>query len=99
MIVRGGENVYPAEIENVLYEHPAVLEAAVIGIPHPVLGQDQKAFIVLKAGRQVDADQIIEFCRQNLARYKVPRKIEFIDILPRNAAGKVVKGILREIEA
>lgn len=95
MIVRGGENVYPAEIENVLFKHPAILEAAVIGIPHEVLGEDQKAFVVLKEGHDTTADQIVRFCRKNLASYKVPRKIEFIDTLPRNAAGKVVKDQLK----
>ena len=95
MIVRGGENVYPAEIENVLFEHSAILEAAVIGIPHPVLGEDQKAFVVLKEGHRLSADAIVEYCRKNLASYKVPRQIEFIDTLPRNAAGKVLKEVLR----
>ena len=95
MIVRGGENVYPAEIENVLFEHSAILEAAVIGIPHPVLGEDQKAFVVLKHGHRLSADEIVEYCRKNLASYKVPRQIEFIDALPRNAAGKVLKDVLR----
>ena len=95
MIVRGGENVYPAEIENVLFEHPAILEAAVIGIPHEVLGEDEKAFVVLKEGHHVTADEIVGYCRKNLARYKVPRTIEFIKALPRNAAGKVIKDKLR----
>jgi acyl-CoA synthetase (AMP-forming)/AMP-acid ligase II len=96
MIVRGGENVYPAEIENVLHEHPAILEVAVIGIPHAELGQDQKAFVVLKEGYDTKAEEIVQFCRKNLASYKVPRKVEFIDALPRNAAGKVLNHVLRE---
>lgn len=96
MIVRGGENVYPAEIENVLFEHPAILEAAVIGIFHKVLGEDQKAYVVLKEGHHVEAEEIVEYCRKNLASYKVPRTIEFIKALPRNAAGKVLKDKLRD---
>jgi len=95
MIVRGGENVYPAEIENVLFEHPGILEAAVIGIPHKVLGEDQKAFVVLKEGVHLEAKEIEKYCRKNLASYKVPRIIEFINALPRNAAGKVLKDKLR----
>jgi acyl-CoA synthetase (AMP-forming)/AMP-acid ligase II len=97
MIVRGGYNVYPAEIETVLFGHPGVREAAVIGVPHETLGEDIKAFIVKKED-QVTADEIKEYCRKNLADFKVPRQIEFIKELPRNTAGKVLKYQLRETE-
>lgn len=98
MIIRGGYNVYPAEIEAVLYAHPDIAEAAVIGIPHKALGEDTKAFVVLKEGKVGNAEEIIEYCRKNLADYKVPRHIEFVTELPRNPAGKVLKWQLRDIE-
>ena len=98
MIVRGGYNVYPAEIETVLFGHPGVREAAVIGIPHKALGEDIKAFIVVKEEEAVTADEIKEYCRKNLADFKVPRQVEFIKELPRNTAGKVLKYQLREME-
>jgi long-chain acyl-CoA synthetase len=97
MIVRGGYNVYPAEIESVLFGHTGVREAAVIGIPHESLGEDIKAFIVKKE-EAVTAEEIKEYCRKNLADFKVPRHIEFIKELPRNTAGKVLKYQLREME-
>jgi long-chain acyl-CoA synthetase len=97
MIVRGGYNVYPAEIESVLFGHAGVREAAVIGIPHESLGEDIKAFIVKKE-EAVTAEEIKEYCRKNLADFKVPRHIEFIKELPRNTAGKVLKYQLREME-
>ena len=91
MIIRGGHNIYPTDIEAVLLEHPEVQEAAVVGVPHQVLGEDVAAFVVLKAGSSVSADAITEFCAERLADYKRPRRLHFVDELPRNATGKVMK--------
>lgn len=96
IIIRGGFNVSSMEVENILYEHPDVLEAAVVAKPHPKLGEDIKAFVVLKKGIQRTPQEIEAFCRQRLADFKVPRDIEFIDALPRNPMGKVLKTELRE---
>ncbi|MFJ7952055.1 class I adenylate-forming enzyme family protein [Lysinibacillus sp. NPDC096418] len=95
MIIRGGENVYPIEVEEVLYQIPEILEAAVVGIPHEVYGEVPKAFVVLKKGKEVDAETIIAHCRTHLAKYKVPFEIDFLKELPRNASGKVLKHTLR----
>jgi long-chain acyl-CoA synthetase len=91
ILAAGGFNVYPREIQDVLFEHPAVVDAGVIGVP--VGGQDQraKAFIVLEDGAAVDEEEFIEFCRERLARYKIPRTIEFRDELPKTFVGKVLR--------
>ncbi len=91
VIIRGGNNVHAADVEAVLYQHPDVLEAAVAGIPHPVLGEDVAAWVVLRPGRSTGADELTAFCRQRLSDYKGPRSIFFPAALPRNATGKVVK--------
>ena len=91
VIIRGGHNVHATDVEAVLYEHPAVREAAVAGVPHAVLGEDVAAWIVLRNGAEVTADQVIDFCRERLTHYKVPRRITFVAELPRNATGKVLK--------
>jgi len=96
MVVSGGENVYPSEVENALFEHPAVADAAVIGIPSERWGEEVMAFLQLKPGATVAAEEIIDFCRERLAGYKIPRKIEVIEQIPRNASGKVLKKDLRE---
>jgi fatty-acyl-CoA synthase len=96
MIVTGGENVYPREVENALFAHPAVADVAVIGIPDPKFGEAILAFVVLREGHSVAADELIAFARARIAGYKVPRKIEVLDALPRNASGKVLKKDLRE---
>ncbi len=96
MIVTGGENVYSTEVENVLYEHPAVLEAAVIGIPDEKWGEAVHACIVLKEGMTATAEEIIAFCKENLARYKAPKSVEFLDALPRTGSGKIYKKGLRD---
>lgn len=96
MIVSGAENIYPAQIEAILMVHPAIAEAAVIGIPHASWGESVKAIIVLKEGAQATEDEIVGFCRKSLAGYKIPRSIDFIDALPRNPTGKVLKTVLRE---
>ena len=96
MYISGGENVYPAEVENVLYQHPAVAETAVIGVPHPKWQEVGKAIVVLKAGQSASEEELIDFCQDKLARYKIPKSVAFTDVLPRTAAGKVLKRALKE---
>jgi fatty-acyl-CoA synthase len=95
MIVSGGENVYPLEIENLLVQREDVLEAAVIGVPDPEFGQRLKAFVVPAPGAALDADTVRAFVKSNLARYKVPRDVDFLEELPRNATGKVLRDALQ----
>jgi acyl-CoA synthetase (AMP-forming)/AMP-acid ligase II len=95
MIVSGAENVYPAEVENVLYDHPAVSEVAVIGVPSEKWGETVKAIVVLAPGAQATEPELIAFSRTKLARYKCPTSVEFRDELPRNSSGKVLKKDLR----
>jgi fatty-acyl-CoA synthase len=94
MIVSGGENVFPIEVENLLVQREDVLEAAVIGVPDDEFGQRLKAFVVRADGSDLDADGVREHVRSNLARYKVPREVEFVAELPRNATGKVLRSNL-----
>lgn len=96
MIISGGENVYSTEVEQVLYKHPDILEAAVIGIPHEVWGETVAAIVVPKENKAIDQESIMQFCRQELAGYKIPRVIYEMEQLPRNASGKVLKYKLRE---
>ncbi len=98
MIIRGGQNIYSIEVENVLYQHPAVLEGAVVGIPDDVWGETVKAFVVLKPGQSQSPQQIREFCQSRLARYMVPESVQITDVLPRNPGGKVLKDVLRVME-
>ncbi len=98
MFIVGGFNVYPREIEEVLYQHPKVLEAAVVGIPDIQRGDNVKAYIVLKPGETATAEEILDYCRQNLTRYKVPREIEFRDALPKTMVGKILRRTLRDEE-
>lgn len=95
MIIRGGENVYPIEVEEILYEIPEVLEAAVIGVPHEVYGEVPKAYVVLKEDKVLSEEDVLTKCSKSLAKYKLPVEVEFIDSLPRNASGKVLKTTLR----
>ncbi len=95
MVIRGGFNVYPREIEEVLFAHPEILEAAVIGVPHPSHGEEVKAVVVRTPGSQLDAEGVIAFCRGQLAAYKYPRLVEFRDELPKGPTGKVLKRELR----
>ncbi len=96
MIIRAGENVYCVEVENVLFDHPDVIDAAVVGVPHKTLGEEVKAVVQLREGATVTADELREFCAQHLANFKVPEYIEFrTEPLPRNPAGKVLKNLLR----
>jgi len=96
MIIRGGENISPEEVENVLHSHPKVEEAAVIGVPDPEWGQEPKAVVVPKKGEVVTQEEIIEYCRSKLSGFKRPRSVIFIDSLPRNPMGKVLRKKLRE---
>lgn len=96
MIISGGENIYPREVEEVLYSHPGVREAAVIGVPDPVWGEAVKAFVVVEEGAQVTEDELIAYCAERLARYKRPKSIEFCQELPKNPSGKILKNVLRE---
>jgi acyl-CoA synthetase (AMP-forming)/AMP-acid ligase II len=96
MIVSGGENVYPAEVENALFEHPAVADAAAIGVPHVKWGETIKAVIVLKLGQTATEQEIIDFARERIAKFKSPTSVDFVDALPRNPSGKVLKRQLRE---
>jgi acyl-CoA synthetase (AMP-forming)/AMP-acid ligase II len=94
MFITGGFNCYPAEIERILSAHPAIAQVAVIGAPDERLGEVGKAFIVLRAGAEANAEEIRLWCRANMANYKTPRLFEFIDALPVNPAGKVQKFLL-----
>jgi long-chain acyl-CoA synthetase len=91
MIIAGGYNIYPADVEAVLYEHPKVREAGVIGVPDEYRGETVKAFIVLKEGETATEEEIIEFCRERMAAYRVPRIVEFRDDLPKSMVGKVLR--------
>jgi acyl-CoA synthetase (AMP-forming)/AMP-acid ligase II len=96
MIISGGENIYPREIENVLLAHPKVADAAVVGVPHEIYGETVKAFVVPAEGEEVAPEELREFCVGKLGDFKIPRLWEFIDALPRNPSGKVMKYVLRE---
>lgn len=95
MIIRGGENIYPVEVEEVLYQIPEILEVAVVGVPHEVYGEVPKAFVVFKENKSLSENEIIDYCLTKLAKYKVPMEIEVLNELPRNASGKVLKHTLR----
>jgi acyl-CoA synthetase (AMP-forming)/AMP-acid ligase II len=96
MIVSGGENVYPREVEDVLFEHPAVADVAVIGVPDEQWGEAVKAIVVRKPGAELGAEALLDFCKGRLGGYKRPRSVDFVDALPRNPSGKVLKKDLRE---
>jgi long-chain acyl-CoA synthetase len=97
MIVTGGENVAPAEVESVLAEHPGVADVAVVGVPHPKWGETVKAIVVANSETTVDADDILNFARQRLATFKCPTSVDFVVELPRNPSGKVLKRELRQV--
>jgi fatty-acyl-CoA synthase len=96
MIISGGENIYPAEVESVLHAHPAVKEAALIGVPDPKWGQVGRAVIVRHAETRVTAEELSSFCQARLARYKIPKTFVFVDELFKTAAGKIDKKMLLE---
>jgi long-chain acyl-CoA synthetase len=91
LIIRGGYNVYPREIEEVLYTHPAVREAAVVGMPHDELGEEVAAAVALKPGLQASAEELRDFVKEQVAAYKYPRIVWFVDELPKTATGKILK--------
>jgi acyl-CoA synthetase (AMP-forming)/AMP-acid ligase II len=97
MIISGGLNIYPVEVERVIYGHPAVSQCAVIGVPNERWGEETKAFVVLREGQEASEDDIIRFCKASLASYKKPRSVEFLDELPRNPQGKILKRVLRDM--
>jgi long-chain acyl-CoA synthetase len=99
MVNVSGFKVWPAEVENVLYRHPAVQEAAVYGAPDPLKGEQVRAAIVLRQGRQASAEELIGHCRDYLAVYKAPERIDFVKELPKSATGKVLKRVLRDAAA
>jgi long-chain acyl-CoA synthetase len=98
LIIRGGENVYPKEVEDVLHRHPQVLEAGVIGIPDPIYGEEVKAFVVLKTAGSACEAELIDFCKQHLPAFKRPKSIRLMDALPKSAVGKILRRELRKID-
>jgi long-chain acyl-CoA synthetase len=97
LIIRNGQNVYPRDAEEVLAQHPAVLEVAVVGVPSEKYGEEVKAYVALRPGQPVTAQELIEFSQQFLANYKTPAFIEFVEALPRNPVGKINKRALRDM--
>jgi long-chain acyl-CoA synthetase len=95
MVISGGVNIYPREVEEVLFAHPAIADAAIVGLPDEKWGERLKAFVVLRAGQTLDAEGLAKFCEGKLAGYKVPKEMSIISALPRNANGKVLKTELR----
>jgi long-chain acyl-CoA synthetase len=98
MVIAGGYNIYPREIDEVLFEHPKVLEACAVGIPDPYRGETIKAFVVLKPGETLTEEEVIKYCGEKLAKYKVPKKVEFMASLPKSGVGKVLRKELRAME-
>jgi long-chain acyl-CoA synthetase len=98
MIIRGGQNIYPREVDNVLALHPKIADAAVIGVPHEKYGEEIKAYVVRKDGEWVSAEEILAFCRQRLAAYKCPKSIQFIDAMPKGPTGKLLRAQLARFE-
>ena len=96
MIVSGGFNVYPLEVEKVLYAHPKVLEAAVVGVPSDQWGEEVKAVVVLKADSSATADELLSYCKQHLSGFKRPKSVDLVDELPKSDNGKVVRRLIRD---
>ena len=96
MIVSGGENVYPAEVENALFAHPDIADVAVIGVPDEKWGEAVKACVVAAQGKELSEQEIIDFARARIAGYKLPKSVDFIEALPRNPSGKILRRELRE---
>jgi fatty-acyl-CoA synthase len=96
MIIRGGENIYPKEIEDFLYTHPKVKDVQVIGVPDKQYGEEIMACVILRDGVEVTADELKDYCRTHMAKHKTPRYIEFVHEFPMNAAGKIMKYKMRE---
>jgi long-chain acyl-CoA synthetase len=95
MVISGGENIYPTQVEQCIYRHPSVLECAVIGVPDEVWGEALKAVVVLKPGTSATEDEIVELTRRELASYMKPKSVEFVDTLPKGPTGKIMKRELR----
>jgi len=95
MIIRGGFNIYPRDVEEALYAFPGVAEAAVIGLPDTLMGEEVVAFVVLKPGQAATADEVAGFCQARLAKYKCPKEIRFVDALPKSPVGKILRKELR----
>ena len=91
MIIRGGYNVYPSEVEEALYAHPSVVETAVVGVPHELLGEDVAAFVVLRPGARVSPEELQEWTKERVAAYKYPRHVVLLDELPKGPTGKILK--------
>jgi long-chain acyl-CoA synthetase len=98
MVIAGGYNIYPREIDEVLFEHPKILEACAVGIPDPYRGETIKAFVVLKPGETLTEEEVIKYCGEKLAKYKVPKIVEFIGSLPKSGVGKILRKELRAME-
>ncbi|MFJ5770639.1 AMP-binding protein [Psychrobacillus sp. NPDC093180] len=97
MVIRGGENIYPKEVEEFLYQHPSIQDVQVVGVPDPKYGEELMAWIILKAGENLDAEQLKDFCKGKISHHKIPKYIEFIDAYPMTASGKIQKFLLREM--
>jgi long-chain acyl-CoA synthetase len=98
MIIAGGYNIYPVELDNVLFGHPKILEACTIGIPDSYRGETVKAFIVVKQGEHLTEGEVMDYCKKNLAAYKIPKQIEFVNDLPKSTVGKILRRALRDME-
>lgn len=97
LIIRGGFNIYPREVEEVLYAHPKVAEAAAVGMRDPLMGEDVLAFVALKPGHEATAEELMAFCQEKLARFKCPKQVRFVDALPKSPVGKILRKELREL--
>ena len=97
LVIRGGENIYPREIEEFLFTHPAVEQAAVVGVPDPKYGEELCAWIKLRAGQTTTVDEIRQYCKQKLAHYKTPKYVKFVDVFPQTVTGKIQKFKIREL--
>ena len=99
LIIRGGFNIYPRDLEEILYAHPSIKDAVAIGVPDPVMGEEIKLYIVLKEGAKATPEEIIQYCQEQLAKNKCPKYIEFLDTLPRNPLGKILRKELRKLNS
>lgn len=96
LIITGGQNIYPAEVEKELYTHPKVALAAIVGVPDPLKGEIAKAYVVLKQGATATEKEMIDYVRGRIAKYKAPRQVEFVESLPQGPTGKILKRVLRQ---
>ena len=96
MIIAEGYNIYPREIDEVLYQHPKIADAVSVGVPDEYRGETVKVFVILKEGQSATEDEIIDFCKEHIARYKAPKSVDFVESLPKNPQGKILKRELRE---